>query len=154
MCYYVLRLRRIGIRLSIGSTTLVYKSYWHFKKRINAMERRIPIRRHRLCGRVHDRASWRPRHDGARAPRTRHNPVIVALSRHRGGGATKARSERGGNGGYVARLIQGCYKMNTAETILGVGVFGFRKGDKPALLPRRISDQINYHRPQFFIVSK
>ena len=27
------------------------------------MERRIPIRRHRLCRRVHDRASWRGRHE-------------------------------------------------------------------------------------------
>ena len=33
------------------------------------MERRIPIRRHRLCGTVHDQAPWRPRHGGAKAPR-------------------------------------------------------------------------------------
>ena len=119
------------------------------------MERRIPIRRHRLCGRVHDRASWRPRHDGAQAPQTRFIPVIVALTRHRGGGATKTRSERGGYGRYVARLTQGCYKANTAKTISLPPMLSFRKGRQTRpTLPRRISELINYHTDVQFFHSK
>ena len=81
--------------------------------------------------------------------------VVVALSRHRGGGATKARSERGGYGRDVARLTQGCYKANTAKTISGPPMLGFRKGRQTRpTLPRRISELINYHTDAQFFHSK